>query len=141
MIQPFIDAEYDKDAAAASAEYGAQFRSDLENFLPSELVEAEVDRDQPLELAPVPGRIYSAFCDPCGGGADDYTIAISHREGGSVVGTDRVVVDVVRAAGRPVNPYNATAEFAFLCKRYRVDRVTGDRYAGEWPVQAWRKWG
>ena len=65
----------------------------------------------------------------------------SYREGGSVVGTGRVVVDFVRAAGRPVNPYNATAEFAFLCKRYWVDRVTGDRYAGEWPVQAWKLQG
>jgi hypothetical protein len=113
------------------AEYQAEFRSDLENFLTFELIEAAVDKDRPLELPYEPGRQYSAFVDPSGGGPDDYSLAVSHREGGGARGADRVVLDVVRAAGRPANPYNATAEFA-----YRIDRVMGDRYAGQWPLQA-----
>jgi hypothetical protein len=32
-------------------------------------------------------------------------------------------------------------EFGFLVKQYGVTKVTGDRYAGEWPVQAWKRQG
>jgi hypothetical protein len=132
--QEFIDAEYARDEANARAEYGAEFRSDLETFLPYELIDAAVDKGR-LELPYVPGRQYSAFVDPSGGGPDDYCIAIGHREG------ERFVIDVVRAASRPTHPHNATVQFAHLCKQYRVDRVTGDAYAGEWVQGAWKAQG
>jgi hypothetical protein len=56
--QEFIDAEYERDEANARAEYGAEFRSDLETFLPWELINAAVDKGR-LELPYVPGRQYS----------------------------------------------------------------------------------
>jgi hypothetical protein len=39
-----LDAEYARDEANARAEYGAEFRSDLETFLPWELIDAAVDK-------------------------------------------------------------------------------------------------
>jgi hypothetical protein len=33
------------------------------------------------------------------------------------------------------------SEFAQLLKRYRVSKVQGDRYAGEWPREAFKRYG
>jgi hypothetical protein len=44
----------------------------------------------------------------------------------------------VRSAPRPVNPHNATVQFAHLCRQYRIDRMTGDAYGGEWVQGAWK---
>jgi hypothetical protein len=39
----------------------------------------------------------------------------------------------VRERKPPFSPEDVTQEFAALCKTYRISKVTGDRYAGEWP--------
>ena len=66
----------ERDPAAAAAEYEAQFRTDIEAFLPRETVEAAARLDR-LELPTVAGITYSAFVDPAGGGADEFCIALS----------------------------------------------------------------
>jgi hypothetical protein len=48
------------------------------------------------------------------------------------------VVDVIRAWRAPFNPSGVVAECAALLGEYRVRSVTGDRYAGEWPREAFR---
>jgi hypothetical protein len=40
LPQSVIDREYAKDAASAAAEYGAEFRTDVEDFIALEVVEA-----------------------------------------------------------------------------------------------------
>lgn len=83
--------------------------------------------------------IYKAGCDPSGGGADEFTWAIVHRDG------DRIVVDLVGARGRrgrlPLNPETAVADCASDLKTYRITEVVGDRYAAQWVVEAFRKYG
>ncbi|WP_142494757.1 hypothetical protein [Thalassovita litoralis] len=111
------------DAARASAEYLAQFRSDVEQFIAQDQVQA-AQRSKPLELPRQEGIIYTAFVDPGGGGKDEYTLAIGHREG------DRLVVDLVH--GRKGNPAAITADYAKTLKSYGIFRVAGDRYAGAW---------
>jgi hypothetical protein len=111
------------DAARASAEYLAQFRSDVEQFLDLDTIEA-AQRSKPLELPWMPANQYIAFADPGGGGKDEYTLAVGHREG------ERLVVDLVH--GRKGNPAAITADYAEILKRYRITRVSGDRYAGAW---------
>lgn len=54
---------------------------------------------------------------------------------------DRTIVDVVREIPAPFDPEAVTEEFAKLLKSYRLTRVTGDRYAGEWCRQAFEKRG
>jgi hypothetical protein len=41
----------------------------------------------------------------------------------------------------PFNPDLVTEEFADLCRKYRISRVWGDRYAGEWVVSAFNRFG
>jgi hypothetical protein len=120
------------DREAASAEYLAQFRGDISSFLDVELI-ADCTRPKPLELPPVSNVTYHAFVDPAGGGADEFTMAIAHREG------DHLVVDLVR--GRRGSPAETVAEFSGILKRYGLRRVTGDRYAGRWPRDEFLRFG
>jgi hypothetical protein len=64
--QRVVDQDYAQDPARAVAEYGAQFRSDLEVFLTREAVEACIASGR-RELPPVPRVSYRAFVDPSGG--------------------------------------------------------------------------
>jgi hypothetical protein len=130
-----VSAAYAADEAAASAEYGALFRRDIESFVSREAVEACVVPGR-HELPPVPGRAYSAFVDPSGGGADSMTLAIAHQDG-----VGRAILDAVRERRPPFSPEAVVTEFAALLAAYSIDRVTGDRYAGEWPREQFRKAG
>jgi hypothetical protein len=132
--QAVIDRATERDAASAAAEYGAQFRTDVETFVSREAVEA-VTRPGVYERPPVPGVRYVGFVDPSGGSSDSMTLAIAHREGAVAI------LDAVRERCAPFSPQEVVAEFAETLKRYRVSRVTGDRYGGEWPPEAFRKAG
>lgn len=129
-----ITEAYARDPASAGAEYGAQFRSDVEALLTREAVGAVIETGV-LERAPLPRIEYRAFVDPSGGSADSMTLAISHREG------DEAVLDAVREVRPPFSPEAVTKEFCDLLKLYRIRNVTGDRYAGEWPREQFRKQG
>lgn len=132
LPQRVIDQAYERDPEAAKAEYGAQFRSDLEAFIAREVVES-VTRPEPLEL-PYNSRFrYFAFADPAGGGQDEYTLAIGHRE------DSRVVVDLVRA--RRGVPAEITADYAALLKAYGIREAHSDKYAGSWPADEFSKHG
>jgi hypothetical protein len=63
------------------------------------------------------------------------TLAIGHTEG------DRAVVDATRERKPPFSPESVVEEYAGLLKTYGIYRVTGDRYAGEWPREAFRRHG
>jgi hypothetical protein len=122
----FIDQEIERDRASASAEYLAQFRSDIEALVLPEVVDSCVTRGV-RERPRVSGVRYHAFSDPSGGSADSFTLAIAHREGN--VG----ILDCVREVRPPFSPDAVVAEFSEVIKSYGLARVEGDRYAGEWP--------
>jgi hypothetical protein len=65
------------DGAAASAEFLAQFRTDVEGFLTREAVDACV-RSGVFERPPERKHSYVAFVDPSGGSSDAMTLAIAH---------------------------------------------------------------
>jgi len=125
---------YDADPEAAIAEYGAQFRSDIESLVSLEVVQACVQSGV-RERPPQRQFGYVGFCDPSGGSADSMTLAIAHKEG------ETVVLDVTREIRPPFSSEAATAEFAEVLKQYRLSTVTGDRYAGEWVRDAFRRHG
>lgn len=127
---------YAADEAIASAEYGAQFRRDIERFLAREVLDALVVAGR-YELPPLGETTYVGFVDPSGGSADSFTLAIAHHDDVR----DRAVVDVVREVRPPFSPEQVVEDFATLLHGYRVDEVTGDRYAGEWPREQFRKHG
>ena len=79
LPQSVVDRALERDRAAASAEYLAQFRADLETFVPYEVVQACVGDH--VEMAPLGKHRYAAFVDPSGGSADSFTMAVAHRDG------------------------------------------------------------
>jgi hypothetical protein len=136
-IDPAIIAEaYEDDPEAASAEYGAQFRSDLAAFVDRAVVEACTVANR-YEIPPVPGQQYSAFIDPSGGSSDSMTLAIAHKDRG----TDVAILDAVREQRPPFSPENVVEDFARLMKSYGITKVVGDRFAGEWVRQPFQQYG
>jgi hypothetical protein len=136
--QSFIDRHVAEDPARAAAEYGAQFRVDVETFVSREVIDRAVVIGR-RELPRIEGVRYIAFCDPSGGTGDSFTLGIVHIEGN--VGTGRGVLDVVRERRPPLSPDGVVSEFADLCKAYGAATVHGDRYAGEWPRERFRVHG
>jgi hypothetical protein len=132
LPQSVVDRAFERDRAAASAEYLAQFRTDIESFVSHEVVTACIG--DYVEMAPLSKNRYSAFTDPSGGSADSFTMAISHREG------DRIFMDAIREVQPPFSPESVIDEFASLCRSYRISKIEGDR-AGEFPRQQFRKRG
>jgi hypothetical protein len=136
IMNPEIDRDvlaqaYAEDPVSASAEYGAQFRSDVEAFISREAIDAVTSDERER---PYLGQYnYSAFVDPAGGsGKDSFTLAIGHVEGGMNI------LDVVREAKPPFSPEGITEQFATLLKAYHINKITGDRYSGEWVREAFR---
>ena len=127
-IDPAIIAEaYEDDPASAASEYGAEFRDDLADFITREAVDAITCTGR-KELPPEPGITYSAFCDPSGGVSDAMTLAIAHLRG------DVAILNVALEIRPPFDPDVAVADCAALLRQYGITRITGDRYAGQWPV-------
>jgi hypothetical protein len=133
LPQSVVDRALERDRAAASAEYLAEFRTDIESFVAFEIVQACVGDH--VEMAPLSAQRYSAFVDPSGGSADSFTMAVAHRDG------ERIVIDAIREVRPQFSPEAVIDEFAALLKTYRVSKVTGDRYAGEFPRELFRKRG
>ena len=79
--QRVIDEATERDPAWAAAEYGAQFRSDVQSFVSREAVEACVSlgvREATYIIVfGLFGVGYSAFVDPSGGSADSMTVSRS----------------------------------------------------------------
>jgi hypothetical protein len=61
------------------------------------------------------------------------TLAIGHSQG------ELAVLDLLRARKPPFSPEQVTAEFAADCRRYGIHEIGGDRYAGDWPGEQFRK--
>lgn len=130
--QSVIDKAYDEDPARASAEYGAEFRTDVETYIAREVVEAAVVEGR-HELPPVPGIRYVGFADPSGGSSDSMTLGIEHRDkAGSAI------LDCVRERRPPFSPDGVVQEFAATLKSYGLGECFGDRYGGEWPAERFR---
>jgi hypothetical protein len=131
--QEFIDAEFERDPISANAEYNAEFRSDIAAFVDLAVLEA-CTADGVFEIAPLSDIKYVAFVDPSGGSSDSFTLAIAHRESDGIL-----VLDCLREARAPFQPECVVADFCQTLMSYRIGRVTGDRYAGEWPREQFGK--
>jgi hypothetical protein len=130
-----IDRAYEEDPAAARAEYGAEFREDLESFVSPEAVEAVTVKDR-TSLPYDPRFPHYAFCDPAGGsGQDSMTVTIVRREGAT-----SVVCRVVEWKP-PFSPDEATKDAAEILKAYHLTGVTGDHFGGDFPKERFRAHG
>lgn len=133
-----VELAFEEDPIAAASEYGSdgrvQFRRDVEAFLDAAAIKA-VTATGCREIAPQSGVTYRSFVDPSGGAQDSFTLAVAHDEG------DTAVLDAVRERRPPFSPDDVVKEYAELLKTYRVSVVVGDRYAGEFPRELFRKHG
>ena len=137
--QEVIDRAYADDEASARAEFGAQFRLDVESFVSREAVDKAVIPGR-LELPPVLGVRYVAFLDFAGGGGEDSaTLAVAHEEERD--GQKVFTLDAVREVRPPFSPEQVCADFAVLLRRYSIGAATADRWAGLFPVEHMAKHG
>ena len=115
---------FEDDPLSAAAEYGAEFRTDIADFISRAVVEACVEPGV-FERPPSRIRRYSAFIDASGGsGSDSMTIAIAHSE-------DNIpTLDAIRERRPPFSPDAVVAEFSALLKSYRVTRAEADKWGG-----------
>jgi hypothetical protein len=132
--QRVIDQAFEDDAASAMAEYGAEFRSDADDFLSRAAVDAATVEGR-HELPYIAGRYYLAFVDCSGGGSDSMTLAIAHVEG------NKIVHDLVREVKAPFSPDVVTEQFCAIIKAYGLADCFGDNYAKLWPVERFAQHG
>jgi hypothetical protein len=139
VLNPLIDKqvieeELEEDPEAARAEWLAEFREDLSDYVRREVVESLVWPGV-YERPPAGGVRYEAFTDPSGGSRDSFTLGIAHREG------DAAILDCLRERRAPFSPEAVVGEFVGVLSSYGLRRVVGDKYAGEWPREQFRNRG
>jgi hypothetical protein len=125
---------YERDAASAAAEFGAEFRTDIAGFLDRGIVDAAIDSGVQVR-PPIEGVRYIAFADPSGGARDAFTVGIAHAENGTAV------LDAVFERRPPFNPATVVAEIRDFLRSYRISSVVGDRYGAAWVTTAFAQVG
>jgi hypothetical protein len=126
--------EYELDAISASAEFGGQWRTDVEALLTKEVVDAATIQGR-FELPFDPNIVYTAAIDASGGSSDSFTMAISHAVNG--VG----ILDLVREVRPRFSPDAVCQEFSAVMADYRIGKCVGDRYGLEWVREGFNKYG
>ena len=134
ITEKYLAKQYERDPVKAAAEYGAQFRSDIEDFVPEEVVNRVTQKGR-FQIPYDPRITYYGFTDPSGGSRDSFALAIGHKEGG-----DRVL-DLCKEWKAPFHPEEVVKEVSEALKDYCVLKVIGDHYAGNWPEERFRKNG
>jgi hypothetical protein len=135
LPQKVVDRAYEKDALAASAEYGGEFRSDLERFITLEAVTACL-MPGTHELPPQRGRTYVGFVDAAGGsGADAMTMAISYKDDFESV----AVLACLREVKPPFSPEQTVFEFVRVLRSYGISEIRADRFGADWVSEAFAR--
>lgn len=124
-----------EDPEAARSEWYGEFRSDVSQWLPDELIDAALPgrfkRGSPLASV--------AFVDMSGGRHDASTLAIAHSE---ILDSRLVVIlDRLEVVDSPHEPAAAVEQFCEALKPYGISRVVGDRYSAQWVVNAFGERG
>ncbi len=127
-----------EDPNTAKSEWGAQFREDLETYLPTDIIdEAEIPGRYMLPCTP--DTTYVAFVDPSGGRSDSFTLAIAHFEGEE--GEGRIVLDRIEEWVPQFKPQDVIAEIAEILGDYRLESCRGDKYAAGFVTSAFSDCG
>jgi hypothetical protein len=124
-----------EDPEAAKSEWFGEFRSDISQWLPDDLIDAAVISGR-TELPFSRNHGYAAFVDVSGGVSDASVLAIAHVEPGTRA--KHVVLDQLIIEPAPHEPHEVIARFAAVLQRFNVRTLAGDRYGAEWPVGAFR---
>jgi hypothetical protein len=140
LDEPAIAEAMEDDPSAAQSEYLGVFRADLEGFLDDATVDAAIATGR-RELPRVAGARYRAFCDSSGRRSDSFTLAIAHQVPKRGDTPERLVLDAVRTVAPPFDPESAVEPMVQTLRDFGLSEVSGDAYAAEWVVGAFRKHG
>ncbi len=125
-----------EDSARASAEYLAEFRADLADFISRVVVEScVVPQRKQLPAGGGFGIQYKGFYDASGGVRDSAVLAISHHANGLAI------LDLIHEVEAPFSPAGAVFTHAQILKQYNVFEVWGDKYGGTWCQDEFRRCG
>jgi hypothetical protein len=131
ISQEEVDRELERDPERSRAEFLAEFRSDIDSFISIEVVESCVGDF--YEIPPSHRWGYFLFIDSSGNREDSFCCAIAHKDGG------KIIVDGVREWRPPFSIDGVVDEICALAKLYRINKATGDRYAGDVIAEMFRK--
>jgi hypothetical protein len=129
LRQEIIDEALAEDVVAGRTEFLNEWRDDICDFLPIEVIEQVVIKGR-IELLPNSNERYFAFCDVSGGRVDSSALAIGHRKG------RKTVVDFVKEYKPPHNPYEVVSSMCGECRRFSIRQIVGDNYSAEFVKQA-----
>jgi hypothetical protein len=124
------------DPQRARAEFGSQWRDDVSDFIPREVVEAATDYGV-QKRSPLPRVQYVAFTDAAGGtGKDSFSLAVAHREPDGTAVLDFIIERKPRFV-----PAAVVKEYAGILKLYGITSIKGDRYSAGWNADEWTRNG
>ena len=109
-----------EDYERAQAEFFAEFRSDITEFISREAIKSVLAHGV-KELPPGGEVVYQAFTDVSGGSADSFTMAIGHMEPNGIA-----VLDVLRITTIFTN--NIIKKYSSLLKSYKINHITNNFY-------------
>jgi hypothetical protein len=132
--QEHIKEQIALDPVGARAEWLSEFRGDITEYLPGDLLDVAVMPDR-RAIPRTDGCIYTAHCDPSGGASDSMTLAIAHKERSKVI-LDRLVI-----VKPEFDPAETCLKFAEVLSAYGLRECTGDRYAPAWVASTFRQYG
>jgi hypothetical protein len=127
IAEELIAEEMERDPDAASAEWQAQFRSDVASFLDVQLVDGAT-RSEPRELPRLPATSsgahirYMAGADISGSRVDATAATVVHPDG------QRIIVDACRVWRAPHDPAQVAREMAAFLAGYGLHSATADQY-------------
>lgn len=115
-------------------EHEAFFRTDLSAMYDPAMIDKAVNFDRPLKISQVEGVDYKCYVDVAGGGGkDSYSICVGHLE------NEKAIIDMVRSRAPKFNPDEVTSQYCDLIKEYRVSKVIGDKFSGDWASNSFAK--
>lgn len=123
--------------AEFGSEYGAKFREDIEGYLPLQIIDRAIIKNQ-ISIPPQPRFFYHGFCDASEGlhhGGDSMTLAVVHNE------RKKVVHDVLMEFIPPFDPGVVIQEMAEVARNYRIRKIVQDRHAVAWIANDFRPHG
>jgi hypothetical protein len=133
--QAEIDRELERDPIRNRAEYLAEFRDDISGYVSPEIV---LQCTTGLtSRPPSPYTSYSGFVDLSGGSVESAALAIGHFDSIKSV----CIVDLLLEQRAPFSPELTARDFAVNLRAYRVHKIQGDKYASQWPVELFQKFG
>ena len=123
--------------AEFNAEYGAMFREDIEGYLPLQIFDRAIIKNQ-SEIPADPNIFYHAFCDSSEGlhsSGDSMTYAIAHRQG------RKNILDVLLEFQPPFEPSSVIDDIAEVSRQYRIRKIFLDRHAVAWIGNDFKAYG